>query len=80
VGKRGVAAGCGVKRREGKEMGREGKAGPRAFAAFFCFFFFPSLFPHLTIQTNLVEFEFKPSKLNTNKTMLQHECTSKLIL
>jgi hypothetical protein len=29
---------------------------------------------------NSNKFEFKPYKLHTNKTMLQHECTSKLIL
>jgi hypothetical protein len=29
---------------------------------------------------NSNKFEFRPYKLNTNKTMPQHECTNKLIL
>ncbi|PUZ50950.1 hypothetical protein GQ55_6G118700 [Panicum hallii var. hallii] len=58
---------AGVERRKGWwACAGRGRAGPRAFAAFFCFFFFPFFSPHLTIQTIL--FEFKPYTLHTNKT------------
>jgi hypothetical protein len=49
--------------------------------------FFPSSFPVIFYtQTfkqnylNSIKFEFKPYTFNTNKIMLQHECTNKFIL
>jgi hypothetical protein len=45
--------------------------------------FFSFSFLHSNIQTNYLnsnKFEFKPYAPNTNKTMLQHECTNNLIL
>jgi hypothetical protein len=46
-------------------------------------FSFPFLFYTQTFKQNYlnsIKFEFKSYKLNTNKTMLQHECTNILIL
>jgi hypothetical protein len=44
------------------------------------FFFFPTLKLFKQTYLNSNEFEFKSYKLNTIKTMLQLECTSKLTL
>jgi hypothetical protein len=77
-------------RREREELGRverrgEGKEGraERSFGLPFPFsflFFFPTLKLFKQFYLNSNNFEFKPYKLNTRKTMLQHECTNKLIL
>jgi hypothetical protein len=50
------------------------------FLSSLLFFFFPTLklFKQFYLKSN--KFEFKPFRLNTNKTMLQHECINKLIL
>jgi hypothetical protein len=67
-----------------RERGRgEWAAGLGCCSLFFPFllFFFLStlkLFKHFYLNSN--EFELKPYTLNTIKTMLQHECTNKLIL
>jgi hypothetical protein len=44
------------------------------------FFFFLTLKLFKQFYLNSNKFEFKPYTPNTNKTMLQHECTNKLIL
>jgi hypothetical protein len=79
VGQRGPGG------RNGRE--EESWAGPRGFGlpflfSFLSFFSFsPStLKPFKQNYLNSTKFEFKPYTLNTNKTMRQHECTSKLIL
>jgi hypothetical protein len=68
--------------REREERRGEGKAGPgqRVWAASFPSSFpfsFSTLKPFKPFHLNSNKFEFKP---NTNKTMHQHECTSKLTL
>jgi hypothetical protein len=71
--------------REGKEGAREGKEREEgrsgllgwAAALFSSFLFFSTLKPLKQLHLNSNKFEFKP---NTNKTMHQHECTSKLTL
>ena len=81
--------GCRVLGRCGRKLGRErGRTGPGfwdwagvlGFAMGFRFLFPISYFKH---YTNLIEFKFKfefnPST-QTNKTMLQHECTNILSL
>jgi hypothetical protein len=67
--------GCGGRSRPKGERGKGRRLGHWAlfFSSSFLF-----LFHTQTIQTIL--FEFKPYTPNTNKTMRQHECTSKLIL
>jgi hypothetical protein len=70
-------AGCGPR---GKRRGgpRE-KRGWTGWALFFSFSLFHlNLFTQIYLNSN--KFEFKPYKFNTEKTMLQHECTTNLIL
>jgi hypothetical protein len=87
MGRRGPR---GRKEREGvlglgwpmREKGGRGKTGPAKgfWAASFPSSFpfpFPTLKPFKPFHLNSNRFEFKP---NTNKTMHQHECTSKLTL
>jgi hypothetical protein len=65
----------------GEERGKKGKGRPKGFGSpFLLFFFFSTFKPFKQIYMNSNKFEFKPYKLNTNKTMRQYECTSKLIL
>jgi hypothetical protein len=89
----GVAAGPRVEEKRGEWAcaGRE-KAGPREgeerrvglaglsslFLLLYVFFSILKLFKHNYLNSN--KFEFKPYKLNTRKTMLQHECTNMLTL
>jgi hypothetical protein len=65
-------AGRGEEARERKGVGLAG------------LFSFPFLFSKLNLFTQIYlnsnKFEFKPYTLNTNKTMLQHECTNMLTL
>jgi hypothetical protein len=90
-GARGEERGCwasgsawarGKERKEGaRERGRERGFGLVAgLLLSFLSFFFSTLQPFKQIYLNSNKFESKPYTLNTNKTMLQHECTSKLIL
>jgi hypothetical protein len=64
-----------------RERERDG-FGPaaRLFPFLLLFFFFSTLKLFKEFYLNSNKFEFKPYTLNTNKTMLQHECTNKLIL
>jgi hypothetical protein len=75
------AAGRGERRGNPRERERGG-FGPAAglFPSLLLFFFFSTvkLFKQFYLNSN--KFEFRPYKLNTNKTMPQHECTNKLIL
>jgi hypothetical protein len=63
----------------GEREGKESWAGPRVWVVFspssFPFLFYTQTFKHNYLNSN--KFEFKP---NTNTTMHQHECTSKLTL
>jgi hypothetical protein len=70
--------------REG-EGAREGEKGTEllgwagcSFPSLFFLFSTLKLFKQLYLNSN--KFEFRHYKLNTNKTMPQHECTNKLIL
>jgi hypothetical protein len=68
-------------RKKGKGKGELGWA--KGFGLLLSFFFpFSFLYSNIQHKTylNSNKFEFKPYTLNTNKKMLQHECTSKLIL
>jgi hypothetical protein len=69
-------------RRPEREKGRGvlGWARCSPFFSFLLSFFFSTLKPLKQIHLNSNKFEFKTKKLHTNKTMLQHECTSKLML
>jgi hypothetical protein len=75
---RGEERGGGTRERE-RERGGFGLAAG-LFPSLLLFFFFSTLKLFKQTYLNSNKFEFKPYKLNTNKTMLQHECTSKLIL
>jgi hypothetical protein len=82
--------------KEGKERGELGRAwmgrverrGERgegsglllSFPFPFLFFFLSTLKLFKQFYLNSNKFEFKPYIINTNKTMLQHECINKLIL
>jgi hypothetical protein len=76
--------GPGRRGRRGSPPEREGEGGfgPAArlfpFSSSFLSFSTLKLFKQFHLNSN--KFEFKPDTLNTNKTMLQHECTNKLIL
>jgi hypothetical protein len=77
----GWAAGKG--RREGPERRREkGWVGLAGLSSLFLLlsFFFSILKLFKQNYFNSKKFEFKPYKLNTRKTMLQHECTNMLTL
>jgi hypothetical protein len=78
-------------REEERERGRaraeeRGGVGPGCWvglpsllsSSFLFFFSILKLFKQNYLNSN--KFEFKPYKLNTRKTMLQHECTNMLIL
>jgi hypothetical protein len=76
-----------VERRGEREPARErergrGGFGPAAglFPFLLLFFFFSTLKLFKQFYLNSNKFEFKPYTPNTNETMLQHECTNKLIL
>jgi hypothetical protein len=83
-GRPGVDGPRGEERGEGareRERGRGG-FGPAAglFPFLLLFFFFSTLKLFKQFYLNSNKFEFKPYTPNTNETMLQHECTNKLIL
>jgi hypothetical protein len=62
-----------------KRAGRAAGLGCLLFFLLLSFFFsILKLFKQNYLNSN--KFAFKPYKLNTRKTMLQHECTNKLIL
>jgi hypothetical protein len=62
-----------------KEAGRAGLAGLSSLFLLLSFFFsILKLFKQNYLNSN--KFELKPYKLNTRKTMLQHECTNMLTL
>jgi hypothetical protein len=71
--------GRGERRGEGEPARERGDFGLAAgrFPSLLLFFFFSTLKVFKQFHLNSNKFEFKP---NTNKTMRQHECTSKLIL
>jgi hypothetical protein len=69
--------GKGSPREKGEWAGLGGGLGCLALLLLLSFSFTQSI---QTNYLNLNRFEFKPYKLNTRKIMLQHECTSKLIL
>jgi hypothetical protein len=73
----GTGPWCGPRGKKGERGG--GKAGPgqRVWAASFPYSFPFSFSTLKPFHLNSNKFEFKP---NTNKTMHQHECTSKLTL
>jgi hypothetical protein len=76
-----VAHAGGRRGKEARERERERVwAAGLSFLSFSFSFFFSTLKLAKQFYLNSNEFEFKPYKLNTIKTMLQHECTSKLIL
>jgi hypothetical protein len=71
----------------GEERGPEGGEREGVWAAGCWALFFSSSFLFLShtqllkqIYLNSNKFKFKPYKLNTRKTMLQHECTNMLTL
>jgi hypothetical protein len=76
--------GPGRRGRRGSPRERERERGfwagcwALSFSSSFLFFSTLQLFKQFHLNSN--KFEFKPYTLNTNKTMLQHECTNKLIL
>jgi hypothetical protein len=77
----GEVSGPAERKKGGGVMGRPRVLG--CFPPFFFFllsFFFSTLKPFKQNHLNSNKFEFKPYKLNTRKTMLQHECTNMLIL
>jgi hypothetical protein len=57
---------------------REGLGWLLLFLFLLSFLFYTQTFKQHYLNSN--KFEFKPYKFNTNKTMLQHECTNNLIL
>jgi hypothetical protein len=57
---------------------RRGSGLPLSFPFLPSFFFYTQTFKQHYLNSN--KFEFKPYKFNTNKTLLQHECTNNLIL
>jgi hypothetical protein len=68
-------------RREGRGLGWERFFFGLPFLfSLLPFFSFSTLKPFKQFYLISKEFEFKPYILNTNKTMLQHECTNMLIL
>jgi hypothetical protein len=80
-GKRGRgewAAGERAGPRGERERGAGRAAGLFPFLLLFFFFSTLKLFKQFYLNSN--KFEFKPYKLNTRKTMLQHECTNMLTL
>jgi hypothetical protein len=66
--------------KRGRELGWAKAAGLLFSSPLLLFFFFPTLKLFKRFHLNSNEFEFKLYKLNTNKTMLQHECTNNLIV
>jgi hypothetical protein len=67
----------------GERRGEGSWAGPRIWVVFLSFFFsFSFLYSNIPNKNylNSNKFEFKSYKLHTRKAMLQHECTSKLML
>jgi hypothetical protein len=64
----------------GPRREREGVVGLGWLLLSSLFFLFSTLKLFKQLYLNSNKFEFRPYKLNTNKTMPQHECTNKLIL
>jgi hypothetical protein len=67
----------------GREEGRRELGWAKDLGCFLSFFFsFSFLYSNIPNKNylNSNKFEFKSYKLHTRKAMLQHECTSKLML
>jgi hypothetical protein len=80
--KGGRGMGCQGEKGAGPREGEGRRVGLARLSSLFLllsfFFSILKLFKHNYLNSN--KFEFKPYKLNTRNTMLQHECTNMLTL
>jgi hypothetical protein len=79
VGRKGER-GNGLPGRERGRPKKESRPGCWALSLSSSFLILSTLKLFKQFYLNSNKFEFKPYTLNTNNTMLQHECTNKLIL